>query len=331
MRLRKGLFVLMQMSMTNSSLAMRDRVWLSAQAPEHFPTNDDIVKSCDKAGSNRNGVCIRGGGKRRYWVKYGRDSLIRGEGRTQASVATMVNANPASAVRVPYVYRGFSRGNRGYIVMDYVQGATPAQRKSPAGYYQKKDIQAVAAALQQLISIRMPTGTAPGPVGGGLIGHDFFVDDLSTLPYPSVEILEAQINEVLRLAGTHLRVDFQNETADGLVLCPSDPNSANFIVDNEGHLWAIDFGRTPFLPPSFVSYSLTSSSDSFVQSVARYIAYPPSANLVAMRAAAGRLVVSNNNALGAAVMQPPSGPIEPSDARRRRRGCKDLHRDFCLS
>lgn len=103
---------------------------------------------------------------------------------------------------------------------------------------------------------------------------------------------------MLRLAGNDLRVDFQNETADGLVLCPSDPNSTNFMFDNEGHLWAIDFGRTNFLPASFVSYSLTSSSDSFVQSVARVIKYPPSANLPAMRAAAGRLVITNNNALG---------------------------------
>ncbi|KAH9887401.1 hypothetical protein C8Q73DRAFT_657107, partial [Cubamyces lactineus] len=95
-----------------------------------------------------------------------------------------------------------------------------------------------------------------------------------------------------------LRVDFQSETANGLVLCPSDPNDSNFIIDEDGNLWAIDFGRTAFLPPSFVSYSLTSSSDRFVQSVAALIVCPPSANLPAMRAASGSLVIFNDNTLG---------------------------------
>ena len=71
-----------------------------------------------------------------------------------------------------------------------------AKRKLPEGTYDKKDIEAVAAAVQQLTRIKMPPGTAPGPVGGGPIGHDFFVDCLSTLVYPTVGHLEAQINKV---------------------------------------------------------------------------------------------------------------------------------------
>jgi len=105
-------------------------------------------------------------------------------------------------------------------------------------------------------------------------------------------------NKVLRLSGGGL-VNFQIETADGLVLCPSDPNDSNFMIDDdEGKLWAIDFGRTCFLPPSFVSYSLTSSSDVFVQSVAYRVNYPRSAILQAMRAAPGRLVIFNDNTFG---------------------------------
>jgi hypothetical protein len=80
--------------------------------------------------------------------------------------------------------------------MDFVQGTTLAQRKSPAGNYYKNDVKAVAAAVQQLTDIKMPTGTAPGPIGGGLIGHDFFVERLSALKYPTVRHLEAQINQV---------------------------------------------------------------------------------------------------------------------------------------
>lgn len=106
-------------------------------------------------------------------------------------------------------------------------------------------------------------------------------------------------NKVLRLSEDNsLHVDFQTETANGLVLCPSDPNDSNFIIDNDGYLWAIDFGRTSFLPPSFVSYSLTNSADRFVQSIARRVTHPPSTNLPAMRAASGRLVIFNTNTLG---------------------------------
>jgi hypothetical protein len=88
------------------------------------------------------------------------------------------------------------------------------------------------------------------------------------------------------------------ETADGLVLCPSDPHESNFMIGDEEKLWAIDFGGTCFLPPSFVSYSLTRSSNVFVKSVAHRVDYPLSANLRAMSAASGRMVVFNDNALG---------------------------------
>ena len=96
---------------------------------------------------------------------------MRGEGRTQAHVAGIVNAKSASVVCIPEVYLGFWRGRRGYdIVMDFVQGTTFAERKSPKGNYYKNDIKVVATAVQQLTDIKMPAGTAPGPFGGGCIG-----------------------------------------------------------------------------------------------------------------------------------------------------------------
>ena len=58
------------------------------------------------------------------------------------------------------------------------------------------DIKATAAGFKQLTDIKMPAGTAPGPVGGGFIGHDFFVECLSALEYPTVGDLEAHINRV---------------------------------------------------------------------------------------------------------------------------------------
>jgi hypothetical protein len=163
----------------------------------------------------------------------------------------------------------------------------------------------------------MPTDAAPGPISSGLIGHDFFVECLSALKYPTVGHLGAQMNQVLRPLGSGFRVSFQAETTDGLVLCPSDsdPNDSNFIIDDEGKLWAIDFGRTCFLLSSFVSSSLVMSSNAFVQCVARHVNYPLSANLPAMSAASGQLVVFSDNALGASVTRPPSGSIGRSDGQ----------------
>jgi hypothetical protein len=70
------------------------------------------------------------------------------------------------------------------------------------------------------------------------------------------------------------------------------------MIDNDGNLWAIDFGHMSFLPPSFMSYLLTSLSDSFVQRIAQLVIHPPSTNLPAMCAASGRLVIFNTNTLG---------------------------------
>jgi hypothetical protein len=98
-----------------------------------------------------------------------------------------------------------------------------------------------------------------------------------------------------------LGVDFADEITDGLVLCPSDVDPNNFIINDKGEVVAIDFGRTGYMPASFVAYSLKCHKD-FTQKVVRFVEYPKPAkliaNLLAMETASGMLVVSGNNALG---------------------------------
>jgi hypothetical protein len=100
------------------------------------------------------------------------------------------------------------------------------------------------------------------------------------------------------VAPQKLKVNFLSETKNGLVLCPSDIDPSNFIIDTTGKVFAIDFGRTGYMPTSFVSYSLTMSSKPFTRMVARLIKYPKSSNLRAMGVAAGLLVISGKNSLG---------------------------------
>ncbi|KAI5891077.1 uncharacterized protein SCHCODRAFT_02310144 [Schizophyllum commune H4-8] len=118
------------------------------------------------------------------WVKFGDVSLS--EARTQHYVAQVVSRNRGDApVRVPAVYRFFQDGGRGYIVMDFVDGSVCT----------RSDAQAIATAVSFLITIPAPADQrSPGPIGGGPICHDFFIDRKSPVTYPTVELLTAHIN-----------------------------------------------------------------------------------------------------------------------------------------
>ena len=94
-----------------------------------------------------------------------------------------------------------------------------------------------------------------------------------------------------------LSVDLSSEIAEGLVLCPNDIYPLNFIIGSDGTVFAIDFGRTGYMPPSYVPYSLESWKP-FTQMVALRVNYPKSADLHAMQVAAGPLVITGNNSLG---------------------------------
>lgn len=207
-----------------------------------------------------------------------------------------MNVDPESVVGVPEVYLYFLRERCRYIVMEYVEGMTVESRQQTKGKYADGDLEAVAAAFKQLTNIQVPADTPPGHVGGGCIGHDFFLECKSIHVYDTVQDLQNQINKLV--APQKLKVNFLSETKNGLVLCPSDIDPSNFIIDTTGKVFAIDFGRTGYMPTSFVSYSLTMSSKPFTRMVARLIKYPKSSNLRAMGVAAGLLVISGKNSLG---------------------------------
>jgi hypothetical protein len=105
------------------------------------------------------------------------------EARTQNYVAQIVNGDAAAGVRVPYVYLFFMSRHWGFIVMEFIDGVI----------CKNANAKLVAAAVQSLITIRAPTAQ-PGPIGGGPICHDFFIDRESSVTYSSVELLEKHIN-----------------------------------------------------------------------------------------------------------------------------------------
>ncbi|KAL7277048.1 hypothetical protein ACG7TL_008893 [Trametes sanguinea] len=195
-----------------------------------------------------------------FWVKFGHD-VTQAEARTQDYVGRAVRArNGADNVfRVPVVYRFFKTDYKGYIAMEFIEGKSCG----------REDADRVADAVRFLVTIRAPDDQlSPGPVGGGPICHDFFVERRSGIAYPSLESLSSHINGILNHEKRRLKalgvkridlrhVDFGPEVEQfGLRLCLSDMNCANFMKDAQGNIVVIDFGATCFLPISFVELAL---------------------------------------------------------------------------
>jgi len=84
----------------------------------------------------------------------------------------------------PPVYAAFSRDTSdfaiGYIIMQYIDAPDCG-----AG-----DHQLVARVL---ISVKGPS-SAPGPIGGGCVIHNFFVDWTSAIMYETVDEFQQHIN-----------------------------------------------------------------------------------------------------------------------------------------
>jgi len=203
---------------------------------------------------------------------------------TQNFVAKVLQENANPAVRALPVYLAFQWGNYCYIVMEYIEGII----------CDHSDVGLVIAALKSLVAINLK----PGPISGGLIRHPFFVERESSIEYESAKELGDHINNILRCTGREGAVNFESEiNKNGLRLCPSDMNPANFVKDNGGRLVALDFGASCFLPPSFFALALQGDG-SFTQLVANKFQYEKSEQVDAMASASYALVQFGNNDVG---------------------------------
>jgi len=233
------------------------------------------------------------------WIKWG-VAIRMSEARTQDYLAGVVNAAPDSAVRVPRIHLAFMYEGDGYIVMEYVAGVTVQQllQKPNATRAERNRIyKAVAAAVKQLIEIRVSADTPPGPVGGGIIGHPCFDEDESDVKYDTVGALETHFNNALALQKRPNRVSFAEEVAPGLSLCYGHIHEAHFIMGAAGRVYVTDFEHVSFLPPSFVALALA-HYHVFTTKIAAHIEYPISRyspNCIAIRIVAGLFVISSNH------------------------------------
>jgi serine/threonine protein kinase len=170
-----------------ANMSVIKSVILADDRPANLPLSEDIVKLCRDAGYDYNvrGIPIidQSRGVTSAWVKYG--NVKMSEALTQDWVGKVLNPKPDAPVRIPTVYQAFEHNDDGFIVMEYIDGSL----------CDDSDVLQVAAAVECLIRVIGPT-TAPGPVGGGLIPHSFFVDRESSVTYDTVQALEKHINGV---------------------------------------------------------------------------------------------------------------------------------------
>ena len=163
--------------------------------PTNIPNYETIIDQCFNLGPsqatdiNQSGVRITLDKKSEQdasdiWVKFG-IGINMSEARTQRFVGQYLQNNNVSTVRVPHVYLAFTLGGSGFIVSEYIDGQI----------CDDSDDSLVATAVQALITIPSPSST-PGPIGGGLIEHPFFVYRMSSIWYESVEELQDHVNGV---------------------------------------------------------------------------------------------------------------------------------------
>ncbi|KAJ6558326.1 hypothetical protein B0H19DRAFT_1150779, partial [Mycena capillaripes] len=249
---------------------------LAEERPPGLPSPSDTVALCYKAGYNQSGFAFPSEDQPIAWIKYGL-RVIPGEARTQHMVAAAVNNSSESVVRVPNVYSAFVCENLCYIVMEYTSGPTAEERLRAPGADRSSICQAVAAAVKQLLAIRPPADSVPGP-------HPCFYDRWVSVVCPSVDMLEAHFNKLLRNNGHPKRASFASEAAEGLILCHGEILSSLTM-----HLC--------FLPPAFVAYALQTYR-TFTRRVATYIKCPENKNVWAMSLVAGLMVVHDSSSCG---------------------------------
>jgi len=174
--------------------------------PTQLPTDDEIIAFCEGQ---------RALGEYSHTLAYpsrnAAIALIKYGGRPFGMMAEMLNQDFAfnalegmpqqrrAGIHVPKIYRVIEEGADGvYIVMEYVNGKTLKELLEEGvshdqlqEYYNQ-----IAKAIELFLSIKVPDGVTPGPVGGGIIKHPLFKDTIASIEYNSVDELQQHVNNV---------------------------------------------------------------------------------------------------------------------------------------
>jgi hypothetical protein len=165
-----------------------------------LPTTEEIIGLCRKKGVKCNGFTYPSNGSPIAYIKYG-GTVTMGEMRTQQHVYNeferMKKEQSGSGVKAPEIYHAFQDELKTYIVMEHIDGETVGARLRGSSAETKNWIfNQVAKAINQLLAVRVPIHSHPGPVGGGLIQNHFFRGNRAPKEYESIFDLQDHINKV---------------------------------------------------------------------------------------------------------------------------------------
>ena len=164
-----------------------------------LPSTNEIITLCREKGFDYNGFAYPPNGKPIAYIKYGYNVTV-GEIRTQRYVYKafqQVMDGSGTGLNAAEVYRAFECEGQAYVVMEYIDGQTVGALLRSSSAEKKNWIyDHVAKAINQLLQVPVPSGSPPGPVGGGCVKHYIFQDQVSPKAYESVGDLQRHINKV---------------------------------------------------------------------------------------------------------------------------------------
>jgi serine/threonine protein kinase len=204
----------------------------------NIATNDEIAQYCSRSNPNRDVISEFEGGL--SIIKISEDVVVKcGLGVTQWEAQNQQQAYDLidlTIIRIPRVYRFFTLGPAGYIIMEYIEGQ-PLSSVSNPGFY----LQAVACVLKHFEQVR---GGKPGPFHGGLAQGQLWLDEL--IAPTTISDIEEYYNRRQLKDIPKLKL-----TSYPLVFCHLDIAPRNIILSENGSLCLVDWASAGYYPRLF--------------------------------------------------------------------------------
>ena len=210
----------------------------TAMFPEidvHTATIDVLVAVCSSPSCETLGEAPEGSGRR--IVRISEQAVVKfGIGVTECEANNQSGAYlllDPRVVRVPQVYRFFTKGQYGYIVMEYIKGRVLTPLEDP------NLIRKVASTLAHMAEI---SRRVPGPVRSG-VPRGLLWPENEDLSFKNVLDVEKYFNSRLRLGGARLVFG-----QCSVVLCHLDIAPRNILWQEDGSICLLDWEYAGFYP-----------------------------------------------------------------------------------
>ena len=201
----------------------------------HTATVDALVALCSSGSCKRLGEAPEGSGRsvvkisEQVVIKFGL-RVTESEANNQREAYRLLDP---SIVRVPQVYRFFTKGQRGYLAMEYIKG----QVLSPL-----KDHRLVHRVARILAHLEEITSRIPGPPRSG-VPRGLFWPENEELSFRNILDIERYFNSRLVHGGARLHFGQCK-----IVLCHLDVSPRNILWQEDGSICLLDWECAGYYP-----------------------------------------------------------------------------------